>query len=281
MRSECYFCHTRTIERLIEKFKPSDDIAENFVGDICNILYENGDMNNPNLAAMVHRKASVAFNNANLYAEEKQHANQLLMERYAALKKFILQSTNPFHTAAKLAVAGNIIDYGAHTASNDVEGLVMRHVQLPLKIDKSNELKIAAAKAKKILYLGDNAGEIVCDKLFIELLNHKDLTFAYRGFPVINDITIEDVEAVQMNKVCKTVSNGYDAPSTILEHCSDEFLEVYSQADLIISKGQGNFEGLMDNKDKAIFFMLMAKCDPIAELLNVEKGDLVITKNTF
>jgi len=90
---------------------------------------------------------------------------------------------------------------------------------------------------------------------------------------------MKEAKAVGMNKLCKVISNGSDAPSTLLEFCSEKFLKTYKNADIIISKGQGNYEGLMDVTDKTIFFLLMAKCDPIAEMLGVEKGKMVIKKS--
>ncbi len=132
--------------------------------------------------------------------------------------------------------------------------------------------------SEKILYLGDNAGEIVFDKLFIETMQHPDVTFVVRGKPVINDVTFEDVRQTRIDNVCKVISNGYDAPSTLLEFCSEEFLDKFNTADLVISKGQGNFEGLMYTTHPNVFFLLMAKCEPMAELLGVNKGEMIITK---
>lgn len=99
-----------------------------------------------------------------------------------------------------------------------------------------------------------------------------------RGKPVINDVTFVDVEQVQMNEVCKVISNGYDAPSTLLNHCSEEFLHAYHNADLIIAKGQGNFEGLVNSNHPNMFFLLMAKCNPMGELVGVNKGSMLVIK---
>jgi hypothetical protein len=129
------------------------------------------------------------------------------------------------------------------------------------------------------LYLGDNCGEIVFDKLFIETMDHPNVTFAVRGNPVINDATLEDAAQVGLDNVCRVISNGFDAPSTLLEFCSDEFAEAYNNADLVISKGQGNFEGLMESRHPNEFFLLIAKCWPIANLLGVGKNDMVVLKS--
>ena len=133
-------------------------------------------------------------------------------------------------------------------------------------------------KADSILYLGDNAGEIFFDRLFIETMNHPNVCFAVRGMPVINDVTLDDAAQVGMYQVCRVISNGFDAPSTLLEFCSTEFREVYANADLIISKGQGNFEGLMHENHPNTFFMLIAKCNTMANLLKVQKNGLLVTQ---
>ncbi|MBN2165445.1 MAG: DUF89 family protein [Marinilabiliaceae bacterium] len=280
MRSECYFCHIKTIQTLIEKYKPDCETAEELIFTVNDLLRENKEMSNPLLATDIHRIAKEKINNADLYAEEKKIANNLLISNYTYWKKKITDSDNPFKMAAKLAVVGNIIDYGAHSVSNNIidqiEGLCLKQ----LKINQTDELQIAIKKAKSILYIGDNAGEIFFDRLFIEALQHPNITFVTRGKPVINDITIDDAKQVGIDKLCNVISNGFDAPSTILEFCSDEFMYEYCNADLIISKGQGNFEGLMDEKHPNTFFMLIAKCNPIANLLRVNKGDMVITKLT-
>jgi uncharacterized protein with ATP-grasp and redox domains len=133
--------------------------------------------------------------------------------------------------------------------------------------------------AKNILYLGDNAGEIVMDKLFLETIKHQNVYYAVRGMPVINDVTIEDAKYVGIDKFAKIISNGYDSPSTILDKCSEEFINIYNKADLIISKGQGNLEGLINVKNEKIFFLLMVKCGVIGDELGVKKGDFVVYNN--
>jgi len=146
--------------------------------------------------------------------------------------------------------------------------------------DHSTELKRKLEKAKTVLYLGDNAGEIVFDKLFIGTINHPDLTYVVRGAPIINDVTMEDADYVGMKDIAKVITSGYDAPSTIVNKSSEQFREYFDKADIIISKGQGNLEGLLPLNDKRIFFLLMVKCDVIAELLNVKKDSFVVFNPT-
>ena len=279
MRSECYFCHIKSAQNLINKFAPSQQIRESFLFEMQQLIIHNWNHSNPHLAASVHRLLKSKMEISDLYTKEKENANQILMNRYPHWKNFINSSSNPLYTAAKLAVIGNIIDYGAHSVPDDINKEIDLLLKKELTIDGSKELFEKIRTAKSILYLGDNTGEIVFDRLFIETMNHPNVVFAVKDAPILNDATFDDAEKTGLTKICRVISNGYDAPSTLLNKCSEEFLELYSQADLIISKGQGNFEGLMDENDSRLFFMLMAKCEPIAELLNVKKNDLVIIKN--
>ncbi|WP_020586913.1 damage-control phosphatase ARMT1 family protein [Desulfobacter curvatus] len=279
MRHECYFCHIRTIEKLIDKFKPDENVAQNFIFSVHKLIDSNRELSNPQLATEIHRMAKVHLSNTNLYAEEKLKANEILLKEYPYWETIVNKSENPFFTAAKLSVIGNIIDYGAQSVGDDISNQIESFFRKDLIIDMTLELKNEIKKAKNILYLGDNSGEIVFDKLFIETMKPQNITFAVRGMPVINDATLEDAAQVGIDNVCRVLSNGFDAPSTLIDFCSDEFVYEYNNADLIISKGQGNFEGLMESRRPNIFFLLIAKCDPIANLLGVNKNDMVVSKS--
>jgi hypothetical protein len=276
MNYKCYFCHTRTVEKLIDKFQPDTSVATDLLVGFNELLSEFREMTNPHLVTNLHRMVKSKMDIVDLYASEKTSANNLLLSGYDYWKNKVDKNQMPLYMAIKLAIIGNIIDYGAHSVPEDINEHV--RVLIDSKIDASAiaDLIIAIKKAKSVLYLGDNAGEIVFDRLFIETLEHPDLTYVVRSKPVINDVTMEDAVQTGIHKVCNVIENGFDAPSTLLDYCSKEFLEAYKHADLIISKGQGNFEGLMDERDKDIYFLLMAKCEPIAKKLGVNKGDLVI-----
>jgi uncharacterized protein with ATP-grasp and redox domains len=190
------------------------------------------------------------------------------------MEEIIKQSSDPFITALRLAIAGNVIDFAASQNFN-LENTISRSLKSDFAIDHSELLRRAINNADSILYLGDNAGEIVFDKLFIQAMNHKRIIYAVRGMPVINDATMEDADYIGMKEVAKVISNGYDAPSTIVDKSSDEFKSYFYSAGLIIAKGQGNLEGLLHLNDKRIFFLLMVKCNVMAEFLKVEKDSFV------
>ncbi|NQU08240.1 MAG: DUF89 family protein, partial [Candidatus Abyssubacteria bacterium] len=135
----------------------------------------------------------------------------------------------------------------------------------------------AAAGAEHILYLADNAGEIVFDRLLLEALPVEKITVAVRGAPVINDATMEDAETAGIPQIAPVIANGSDAPGTLVEECSEEFRSCFNVADLIIAKGQGNYETLSDAR-KHIFFLLSVKCQLIAADISAPVGALVVKR---
>ncbi|MGF1586070.1 MAG: DUF89 domain-containing protein [Bacteroidales bacterium] len=233
-------------------------------------------------APQIHRELNMKFieltGNGDLFAHEKESSNQTAMDLYKIWKPRVQSSDDPFNLAMRIAIAGNIMDYGAG-CSFDINKTVDDVITAELAIDDSSFLKQKTGESETILYLGDNAGEIVFDRLFIETINSGSVVYAVKSAPVLNDVTMKDAKDTGMDKVARVISNGYAAPSTILSECSKEFLDIFSSAGLIISKGQGNLEGLISLKDPRLFFLLMAKCDVIADMLKVRKGSLVVANS--
>jgi len=272
-------CHTKSAEHLIAKFKPLHEQEILFKKQVETLLFNSKDISNPYVAMLINRLAKKSLNSDSLYAKEKWEVNELLMGLYGEWSQRINSADNSLNVAAKLAVIGNIIDYGAHSVPKDIIAAVKELLNQKFVIDDRLRLFQKVKNAKSVLYLGDNAGEIVFDRLLIEKWNHPNLTYVVRGSSVLNDVTIEDTNQVNMRAVCKIITNGHDAPSTLIDNCSSEFQDLYNNADVVISKGQGNFEGLMSSSKENLFFMLMAKCDIIANMLNVAKGDMLVVEN--
>ena len=218
--------------------------------------------------------------NTDPYRHEKKQNNDQALGMLPVLERMVVGSNDPFDTSLRLAIAGNIIDFAANDNFN-LQSTIDNALRAELAIDHSKQLEQNIKSAKRVLYLGDNAGEIVFDKLFIETIKHKNLVYVVRGAPVINDATLEDAEYIGMRNTARVISNEYDAPSTIINKSGKVFRQYFEKADLIISKGQGNLEGLLPLKDKRIFFLLMVKCNVMAELLNVKKESLVVYNSGY
>ncbi len=278
----CFFCFTKSYERLLDEEKISKTDCASFTREMADLYLKHSDnLSAPLLSRDLHNALYKYTQNPDTHKDGKKQSNDLVLGMYNDLKRKITSSINPFDTALRLAIAGNIIDF-AMGKNFDLIATIEKVQNSEFAIDHSKELQKAISHAKTILYLGDNNGEIVFDKLFLETINHPNVYFAVKGAPVINDVTMHDAVYVGIDKVVKkVVSNGFDAPSTILEHSSPEFIEIFERADVIISKGQGNLEGLLYKTNKNVYFLLMVKCNVIADALQVKKGEFVVRKNIF
>jgi len=272
----CFFCLARSLEHLLEKESISLQAKKSFILEMIN-LYRIRDQQggSPEFSRDLHAILKSYTHNTDPYKDEKRQSNIQALEMLPEMQNIINQSKDPFITSLRLAIAGNVIDFIANRRF-DLENTIRKALTSGFAIDHSEELRRAVGNTDSILYLGDNAGEIVFDKLFIRKMNHKNVTFVVRGMPVINDATIEDADYTGMRDVAKVISNGYDASSTIVNKCSDEFKSYFYSSGLIISKGQGNLESLLHLADKRIFFLLMVKCDAMAEFLKVKKESFVV-----
>lgn len=273
--NRCIKCFFKTYQQLFNKLEITNKEQELFIAMFQNILAQKSDASHPEIQRELNHAFSEITKVEDPFTEEKTHSNQLALALYEQWKPRVLSSDNPFDLALRLSIAGNIMDYGANN-SFDLHETINNVLKASFAINHSEFLRNKIEKAKKILYLGDNAGEIVFDKLFIEVIMPNKVIYAVKDAPTLNDVTMKDAKEVGIDFVAHIISNGFDAPSTVLNKCSKAFLEVYHSADLIISKGQGNFEGLMNENDERIFFLLMVKCDVIAEILNVQKGSFIV-----
>jgi uncharacterized protein with ATP-grasp and redox domains len=212
------------------------------------------------------------------YHQAKVEFNEKALGWYPDMKKKVVAADDPLEAAARLAIAGNIIDFGARPGLEEehVLEVVAAALERPLFGAGIAAFRKAVNKAGSILYLGDNAGEIVFDRLLIEELEADRVTFVVKQQPILNDATMEDAEVAGLTGLVRVMDNGSDAPGTILSQCSEEFLDRFRTSDLIISKGQGNYETLSDTRDD-IFFLLMAKCAVIAGDVGCEQGSMVLT----
>lgn len=206
----------------------------------------------------------------------KEKVNNKALEYYTKYEKTVKESKNSWQKAMRLAIAGNIIDFGP-THNFDIEKKIEEVMYADFPIDDSEKLFAEIKKAKSILYIGDNTGEIVFDKLFLEVINHPNVTFVVREKPILNDSTMEDAKWAGIDKLAaRIITTGDDAPGVLLDNVSEEFLNYYNAVDLIISKGQGNFEGMGHITDKNMFFLFTVKCKLISEMLNIPIGKSIV-----
>jgi uncharacterized protein with ATP-grasp and redox domains len=235
----------------------------------------------PEIAHRMHQAARCVTTIPDPYQALKATYNAVASGLAGALRREqrVESSADPFDTACRLAIAGNIIDFGAglDLRHGDVLRSVEEGLSQPLFGTGSRALREAADGAKDILYLADNAGEIVFDRFLVELLPPGRVTLVVKGGPIVNDATMEDALAAGFPAWVRVMDNGHDAQGTLLPACSQAFREAFDQADLIISKGQANFETLSGVPGKQIFFLLRAKCQPVADALGCARMAFVLT----
>ena len=236
------------------------------------------------MGQIVHRLVRDVTRVTDPYAKVKRESNDLGLKLYPTLKSQVRGSRDPLLTALKIAGAANIIDFGPKLTL-DPNGSIEQTVNdsftqaLHQALDQKqySAFKETLTKVNQILYLGDNTGEIVCDKILIEELvqRGKTVTFVTRGAPTINDVTLADARYVELHRLATVITNGSDAPGTRLSDCSPEFMREFQSAELIISKGQGNFEGLSDVPGP-IFFLFKVKCPVIARETAARIGTVIL-----
>ncbi len=279
MRYECVFCQVKAFEKLLARSGVAEEKKNGIVKEFLSYLGGiSPSKTAPEVAGDIHSMIRKSLQNPDPYREVKKQGNDEMLALLPKLRKKVQVSANPLETAVRYSLAGNVIDYGPDHGFDRVETFD-RVQEAKLAIDHFTVLEKMVRNAGMILYLGDNAGEIVADKLFLETLGHPNVYYAVRGGPVINDVTLEDARYVKMEELARVVSNGFNAPSTILHESSPEFTRLFDQADVILSKGMGNFEGLLNYKREGLFFLFMVKCPVIGGLIGVETGEFVIMEN--
>ena len=236
--------------------------------------------------------------NGDPYKNIKQKNNRCALRLLGKLKNKVNRSKDRLLTAVELAIAGNIIDFGVNPVRESFSNGVKNNLNVKAELKKIlaeenkvihkksifhySEFRHALKGAKNILYLADNAGEVVFDRVLVEEIKkqylNKDIYYAVKAKPIINDALLEDAKVCGIDKVARVISNGTDAPGTILALCSKEFKQIYKSADLIISKGQGNFESL-SNEKRPIFFLFMVKCPVVAKETGCKMGNIVLFYN--
>lgn len=214
---------------------------------------------------------------ADPFKEDKALHNEKMMAIENDMREAIRAAPDPLRQALLFALAGNLLDLGI-LDPQDIEAELFRDARsLEPAIDDYDALRAALDGARSVLYLLDNAGEVVCDKLVIEQLGVHDITCAVRRSPIINDVTRQDAQAVGLGRLAKIVDIGADALGVPLNLCSAEFRELFADADVVIAKGQANFETL-DEAPRPVFELLRAKCDHMADYLGVPRGAAVIVR---
>lgn len=233
----------------------------------------------PAIAQRLHRIIRERTGNPDPYLAVKDRMNSLALAALPDCVEWISKAPEPAEAALRLAVAGNLMDSGAKTRMQpeDIPAMLETLWQKPLAGDP-RDLFLAAGEAGRILYLTDNSGEIVFDRILLNFLPISKVILSVRGAPVLNDALLADAEAAGFAGLVPSIDNGSDAPGTVLEECSEEFRGHFERADLVISKGQGNYETLSEIR-APVFFLFTVKCPIVAARIGEPTGTMIAKKS--
>jgi uncharacterized protein with ATP-grasp and redox domains len=279
---ECIHCLARQAVEIAEEATSSVTMQEEIIKKS---LQELGQLNfnetAPEIGFRMHQHAKNITGISDPYKRLKEQYNEIAQEIYEKIneEKWLDKAENAFDMACRLAIAGNIIDFSVGLKLDRSE--VVKSVEDSIKHDifgaGTMALRNEVEKADNIMYIADNAGEIIFDKFLLKNLPAHKVTYVVKGGPIVNDATMEDAINTGVVDLVRVIDNGHSAQGTILKNCSSTFIAEFNKADLVISKGQANFETLSDIKDKTIFYLLRAKCSSVASAIGCKRMDYVLT----
>ena len=265
----------------------ADDVTQrNILNEVAKILPKfRLDASPPEMARIIYQMVRSFTGVDDPYLQIKDQSNRCALNVYGQLVQK-LNGKDRLLSAVELAIAGNIIDFGPKNSINIVKELDKILVTENRMIQNVNPLffqydrfKSALARSKSILYLADNAGEVVFDRILLEVMHQEypgtEIRYAVKEKPAINDALMKDAQDCGISGIADIISSGSDAPGTLLSFCSESFLNLFKSADMVISKGQGNFETL-SAVDRPVFFLLLAKCPVIANHIGSRIGDVIL-----
>ncbi len=282
---DCISCIVNKANMLVDKYINCSKKKHAFMKKVLQeIIDTDYNKTSPYLTSRVMRILKTEVNVDDIYIKEKKFYNKKLLSMECEIENMLNDSEDKLFDALKLSSAGNIIDFGA---LDDISfKLVQRIIKKTFNssFDKHlyNRLKDELKNSKRVVYLGDNAGEIVFDKIFIKYIKkyypNINIKFATRGAPILNDITEKDAYFVGLDKYTQIINNGTDIPGTDLDEVPNNFKNIINKADLIISKGQGNFESL-GGCGKNIYYIFLCKCDMLMKKLDSSRfGNMFISE---
>lgn len=236
------------------------------------------DITSPEVIELVMELIVNATGSPDPFHDLKATQNKRIMEIDPFLRQILDEALDPLHTAVKLAILGNTIDLMMGDRPTDIENSIRERLKAPIPEKAYANFIEDLKKSKSLVYLGDNAGEIVFDKLLIEAIKERydtDVVFIVRSVPTLNDVTLNEARSVEIDEIATIVENGIDGPcpGTVLGRCSEEVKKLVERADMIVSKGGGNFDSLGEEKGdirEKTTFMLLSKCHPYCDFFGVE-----------
>lgn len=282
--ADCVSCQVAFALQTVRKATDDEDLAERLVLKALEVILSFGlEVPPPRVAREIVNLVREQTGVEDPYRDDKERQNHLALKLYPRLKARVEKALDPLKEALFLSALGNLMDSIAQQDEGPSELLCRALSGTHFLHDHYGELVEGLQRATNLLIVGDNAGEIVMDKLLVEVLKGLypalQIVYAVRGRPTINDATMEDARSVGMMALCRVITTGDSTPGVIFDFCSPEFRKAFEGADLLIAKGQGNFETLEELRDPRLFFLLWVKCPTISRYLKLPTGGPVMLRS--
>ncbi|MBN1500798.1 MAG: DUF89 family protein [Spirochaetes bacterium] len=296
---KCIDCFTAQLLSVIERLEVSSDDREFYVSEISGIIsHVDYSVPAPVSAKKMYSAISEMTGNNDPFREIKLNSNNLGRKIVQDVDEMLSSSgmtpDEKFISTVKYLISANIIDYGAHT--DLTEEIILKEFKnlnnISIDMTSVDSFKNDLKKAKNVLYIGDNAGEVFMDAYFIKnYMSSKNVTFCTRGIPVINDITEEDALAAGIDGYASIITTEDNTPGVDISSMPEKLVKAFSVADLVIAKGQGNFETLGEQGiqqkismiynveiDCPVYCLFKVKCDHVSNYVQKSKGTMAILK---
>lgn len=277
---DCILCNYKASLAAIRQLTSDESTIREMISEILSIPALRGldwNLTSPEVFEIIFKKISDRFGDSDPFRALKDRQNRKGMELYPWLTELVSEAGDPMSMAINLAVIGNSLDILWSEGSVEIEPVIYEKLKKPVPQEKCEELMTTLRSGTLLVYLGDNSGEILFDKLLIQTITQAidiEVVFVVRSVPTLNDVTSREAKIVGMDTAAKVIENGIDGPvpGTVLSRCSEELRGLVSRADVVISKGGGNFDTLDDEKALPYntFFLLMSKCVPYCNAFGVD-----------
>ena len=280
---ECEPCIRRQVREALKLLEAGEKQAREITAATENLFSRREEFDDGlAFAAAIHHKIAEMAGTGDVYKEMKDASTRQALALFPKIKEAVEKQGDPLLAALKVAAAGNIVDAGAVGLDIPIAEVVQTAIDEPFGRDDSARLAGELAAAETILLIGDNAGETVFDRLLLEIifqqLGAKKVHYAVKSAPIINDATAEDAEAAGLDKVAAIFDLGAALPGMVYSCTNQKFKQLFAEADVVISKGQGNFEGRAGLAQRPVYFLLRVKCEPNARALEVTPGTQVLVR---
>ena len=280
---ECGPCFLRQAREAMDLSCDDDMLKIEIMNDIFDFLADNfsKDTNSNKTGSIMHNIIKSKTGCEDPYFKEKIESNEIAM-KYLPVVKEILDENDSLENYVKIAIIGNILDFGAFTLDDDIDAIIKDSLNDDLAVKHINEFENSLKKHDRVLYLVDNTGEIVFDKLLMNKIKEYgiDIVIAVKSEPILNDACMKEAIEAGLDELGEIVEIGAGTVGYVDSEISDEFREIFNSHEFIISKGMGNYEGLteIDLSNKDIYFLLCAKCNTIANDIGVDLRDMLLLK---